>query len=103
VNIRHSRFQPSSFTVEAGTSVRFVVRNSDPIDHEFIVGGPHIQHKHEIGTHQSHGAIPGEISIPAGTTRATTYEFEEPGTVLVGCHLPGHYEFGMKGRITVVP
>lgn len=80
-----------------------MVRNSDPIDHEFIVGGPHIQHKHEIGTHQSHGAIPGEISIPAGTTRATTYEFEEPGTVLVGCHLPGHYEFGMKGRITVVP
>ena len=27
----------------------------------------------------------------------------EPGEVEYACHLPGHYEFGMRGTITVVP
>jgi uncharacterized cupredoxin-like copper-binding protein len=29
--------------------------------------------------------------------------FDEPGIVEMACHLPGHYAFGMKGEIEVVP
>jgi uncharacterized cupredoxin-like copper-binding protein len=101
VRIRFSRFHPEHFEFAVGTKVTFVVTNNDPIDHEFIIGSEHAQQVHEEGTEAHHGAKPGEISIPAGETRSTTYPFEELGKLLIGCHLPGHYDFGMRGDIDV--
>lgn len=79
----------------------FVIENTDPIDHEFIVGDQQVQDRHEKGTEPHHGTRPGEVSIPAGETRSTTYVFDEPGRLLVGCHLPTHYDYGMRGDIVV--
>ena len=101
VSIRFSRFQPDHFEFAAGSTVTFVVTNHDPIDHEFLIGDEHVQRVHEQGTEAHHGAKPGEISIPAGGTRATTYTFDEPGRTLIGCHLPGHYDYGMRGDVEV--
>jgi uncharacterized cupredoxin-like copper-binding protein len=101
VEIRYSRFDPSSFQFPAGTTVRFVVRNADPIDHEFIVGDERVQQIHEEGTEAYHPPRPGEMTVPAGTTRTTTYTFREPGSLIFGCHLPGHYAYGMRGTVTV--
>ena len=101
VAIRFSRFDPHHFEFPAGSTVTFVVTNKDPIDHEFLIGDERVQQVHEEGTEAHHGAKPGEISIPAGETRSTTYAFTQPGTLLIGCHLPGHYDYGMKGDIDV--
>ncbi|MFN2390069.1 MAG: cupredoxin domain-containing protein [Actinomycetota bacterium] len=101
IRVEHSRFMPSELSIPAGTTVRFVVDNRDPIDHELIVGPQDVQDRHEQGTEAHHGERPGEISVPAGARRSTTYSFMDPGTVLFGCHLPGHYAYGMKGTITV--
>ena len=101
LTIRYSRFQPAHLDVAAGTTVRFVVRNGDPIDHELIVGDEAVQQLHERGTGHHHGAVPGEISVPAGSVAETTFTFGGPGTILFGCHLPGHYSYGMRGEITV--
>lgn len=101
MTVRFSRFQPDHFEFPAGSTVTFVVTNKDPIDHEFLIGDEHVQQVHEEGTEAHHGAKPGEISIPAGETRSTTYTFGEPVTLLIGCHLPGHYDYGMKGDIEV--
>jgi uncharacterized cupredoxin-like copper-binding protein len=101
VKLRFSRFVPSEFEFEAGTTVRFVVENRDPIDHEFLIGDQEVQDAHEEGTEEHHGAKPGEISVPAGETRTTTYTFDEPGTLLIGCHLPTHWDYGMRGAIKV--
>ena len=101
VTIRDSRFVPNRFEFVAGTTVTFVVVNTDPIDHEFLIGDEAAQQAHEEGTEPHHGAKPGEISIPIGKTRSTTYTFDEPGQLLVGCHLPGHYDYGMKGNILI--
>jgi len=103
VNINHSRFDPTAFEFERGTTVRFVIHNSDPIDHEFLLGDEASQDRHEKGTHASHGAVPGEISVPAGSTRSTTYTFTEPGDLIIGCHLPAHYAYGMRAEVTVTP
>ena len=103
VRIRFSRFDPDHFGFPAGTTVTFVVTNRDPIDHELIIGDERVQQVHEEGTEAHHGAKPGEISIPAGGTRSTTYTFDEPGRLLMGCHLPGHYDYGMRGDIEVSP
>ena len=101
VTIRHSRFLPATLDFSPGTTVRFVVRNTDPIDHEFIVGNEAVQARHQTGTEPHHGAIPGEVSVPAGGQATTTYTFSEPGTIFIGCHLPGHYAYGMRGSVRV--
>ncbi len=38
VDIHYSKFSMSTLQVREGTTVRFLVRNHDPIAHEFIVG-----------------------------------------------------------------
>jgi uncharacterized cupredoxin-like copper-binding protein len=101
VNIHHSRFDPAEYVFEAGDTVRFVIHNGDPIDHEFILGDAAVQRRHENGTEKAHGTIPGEVSIPAGETRTTTYTFARPGTLIIGCHLPRHYAYGMRAAVEV--
>ena len=103
VNVNHSRFDPADFEFETGATVRFVIHNADPIDHEFLLGDEADQDRHESGTHAEHGAIPGEISLPAQSTRSTTYTFTEPGKLIIGCHLPAHYDYGMRADVTVTP
>jgi len=102
VRINHSRFAPESFEFEAGETVTFVIHNSDPIDHEFILGDDSVQRRHEEGSEKEHGAIPGEVSVPAGETRTTTYTFTEPGKLIIGCHLPGHYAYGMRAEVRAI-
>lgn len=102
ITIRHSRFVPAHFTVRRGATVRFVIVNADPIDHEFILGDKVVQHRHETGTEPEHGAIPGEVSIRAGELGETTYTFNRPGLLLIGCHAPGHYAYGMRGWVRVL-
>jgi uncharacterized cupredoxin-like copper-binding protein len=102
VNIDHSRFAPDELRVESGSTVEFVIRNRDPIDHEFILGDDVVQDRHETGTHAEHDVVAGEVSVPAGTTRSTTYRFTEPGRLVIGCHLPGHFDYGMRADVIVV-
>ena len=102
VTIRYSRFLPANFIVRRGATVRFVITNLDPIDHEFLLGDEAAQNRHETGTEPAHGAVPGEVSVPPGTTAETTYTFSRSSIVLLGCHAPGHYAYGMRGRVLVV-
>jgi uncharacterized cupredoxin-like copper-binding protein len=83
--------------------VRFVIRNTDPIDHEFILGDRLVQLRHETGTETSHGARPGEVSIEAKQTATTTYVFSKGKPLVFGCHLPGHYAYGMRCLVRVSP
>ena len=101
LTIHHSRFSMSSLDVRRGEHVRFVVRNTDPIAHELIVGPMPVQLRHESGRERWHPPVPGEVSVRLFDSAETTYTFGEPGTVLFGCHLPGHWAYGMQGRITV--
>ena len=86
--------------VKPGDTVRFVVRNTDPIEHEFIVGDQATQDRHEVGADALHQA-PGAVSIPPKSTAETVYTFPASGHLLFGCHLPGHWAYGMRGVIRV--
>jgi uncharacterized cupredoxin-like copper-binding protein len=102
LTMRHSRFDPQVIEAEPGQTIRFVVRNLDPIDHELIVGPPAVQRRHKVGRERHHhGAIPGEVSVPAGTVRSTTYTVGRNGEIPFGCHLPGHWAYGMHGVVRV--
>jgi uncharacterized cupredoxin-like copper-binding protein len=102
ITIRYSRFIPAQFTVRRGTTLRFIITNTDPIDHELILGDEAVQLRHETGTEPAHGHVPGEASVPAGAVAETTYTFSRPGLLLIGCHAPGHYAYGMRGWVRVL-
>ena len=107
VNIEHSAFSTGTIEVEEGETVTFEIVNNDPIDHEFLVGDRRMQRAHEKGTEAEHGDRPTEVSVPAGETVTTTIDFTEGGELamadplIYGCHLPGHFDYGMKGFIEV--
>ena len=121
VTAHHSRFEPDRIKVKPNSTVRFVVHNADPIDHEFIIGPPETHALHEKGTPHFHtGVTPGEITIPAGATVETSWTFgpsgtpapagrgvsprqvrREPLTIAYGCHLAGHWDFGMHGLAVI--
>jgi uncharacterized cupredoxin-like copper-binding protein len=101
VRIHYSKFEPIRFAFEPGETVTFVVENTDPIDHEFILGDESVQLAHERGTEAYHPPRPGEMSVPAGETATTTYTFAQAGELILGCHLPGHYAFGMRADVTI--
>ena len=103
IDIEYSRFVPDRLTVVEGTRVRFLVVNGDPIHHELITGGAEVHIRHANGTEAEHPSIPGEVSVEPNGTAITTFTFEEPGVYEFACHLPGHYDYGMRGEIEVVP
>jgi uncharacterized cupredoxin-like copper-binding protein len=101
IPIHYSHYGRSVVTVPAGVALTIVLRNDDPIDHEWIVGDAAVHERHRTGTEPVHASRPTEVSIPAGSTRVTTVRFDTPGTYLYICHLPGHEAYGMVGTLVV--
>lgn len=101
IGIHYSHFEPGRLVVPAGVPVTIVLRNDDPIAHEWIIGDAASHERHRTGTEPVHGARPTEVSIPAGSSRSTTVTFDTPGTYLYICHLPGHEAYGMVGTLVV--
>lgn len=101
IEIRYSAFRPTTVRVPAGLPVTFVLRNEDPIDHEWIVGDPALHGRHRTGREPVHAERPTEVTVPALETRRTTIVFDEPGSYQFICHLPGHEAYGMIGMLIV--
>ena len=103
VVVHHSSFKGlDDLRVRPGTTVRFVVHNRDPINHELIIGPVAVHEAHEHGTERVHPPVPGEVSVAPLDTGVTFYEFDTYGPVEFACHLPGHVAYGMIGEIHVV-
>jgi len=102
IAIHFSRFVPEDVTVPAGVPITITLRNDDPIEHEWIVGAPDVHERHRTGTEPYHDQVPTEVTVPALESRTTTVTFERAGEYLYICHLPGHEEYGMVGRLHVV-
>jgi uncharacterized cupredoxin-like copper-binding protein len=110
------RYRPAAIMVRAGRRVTFDVTNAGKLPHEFILGDRATQLDHErqmqggppAGAHGHAHAGPaapgagGALTVPPGQTRRLTWTFDEPGIVLYGCHVLGHWAAGMKGTIVVL-
>lgn len=98
------RFEPSDLTVAAGETITFRLINDGALMHDFTLGDEETQIEHEAEMSDM-GAMahdePNVAIIPPGETVELTWTFSETGTVLIGCHQPGHYAAGMTGRIKV--
>jgi uncharacterized cupredoxin-like copper-binding protein len=88
-------FSPSSISVARGETVTFVVTTMGPTAHEFMVGPADAVAADTPGT-------PEVADIGMMQAKSLTYTFDGPGPYAFACHVPGHYEAGMRGTIVVV-
>lgn len=87
------RFVPATLSVPAGTFT-VLFQNKGTIEHQFAVSGS--DRGHGAGAHGANdtGQIrPGESKRLQLTLQEGTYEY--------ACHVPGHFEAGMKGTLVV--
>ena len=101
-------FDPASIEVAAGATVTFVVTNEGKIEHDFTIGNEATQAAHDeemaeqAQDDHSHGHEEANaISLHSGETGELTWSFDSPGTLLIGCHIPGHYSAGMVAEVQV--
>ena len=97
-------FIPADLTVTAGETITFRIVNEGTIAHDFTLGDEATQAEHEEEMAEMAGMDhdqPNAVTVAAGETKEITWTFSEAGTVLYGCHQPGHYDAGMKGQISV--
>ena len=101
ITIHFSHFSPDVVKVPSGRPITFILKNEDPIEHEWIVGDSAVHERHRTGTEPYHDEVPTEVTIPALSTRVTTVTLPGPASYLFICHLPGHEEYGMRGTVVV--
>ncbi|MEO6627127.1 MAG: cupredoxin domain-containing protein [Aquihabitans sp.] len=108
VTMTDNKFTPSSLTVDTGQKVVFRFTNDGKLDHEALIGTKAEQDDHEdemsggsaMGG-MDHGGAAEAITVKPGKTATLTRTFDTAGTMIIGCHVPGHYESGMKATINV--
>ena len=99
------RYDPQTFTVKAGETIRFVVTNVGRLKHEFVIGDPAEQRAHAEMMKKMPGMVhedPNALSLEPGETKTLIWQFGQAGVVEVACHVPGHYEAGMVAQVKVV-
>ena len=98
------RFEPQSITVRKGETVRFVVANKGAILHEMVLGTPEALKEHAELMKKHPGMEHDEPSmthVKPGATGEIVWQFTEAGNFQFACLIPGHFEAGMVGRVTV--
>jgi len=116
-------FEPESIRVKPGETIRFVVKNSGKLVHEFNIGTPamHAAHQREMTMMVEHGMLeadkihfdkmkmdmgngmtmehndPNSVLVEPGKTREVIWKFTRPGKIEFACNIPGHYDVGMVG------
>ncbi|MDX5364769.1 MAG: cupredoxin family protein [Pseudazoarcus pumilus] len=98
------RFAPERVRVEAGETLRLVVKNAGKVMHELVIGDapslaehaammkkfPNMEHDEPYMAH-----------VPPGETREIVWTFNRAGEFEFACLIPGHYEAGMKAAVAV--
>jgi uncharacterized cupredoxin-like copper-binding protein len=98
-------YEPAELDIPLGSTVQFVFVNDGAAPHEGLFGDLHIQEE-QVATapadHQAHhhGDQP-HIYLDPGESATITVAFNQPGEMIIGCHIPGHWEAGMRADITV--
>jgi uncharacterized cupredoxin-like copper-binding protein len=98
------RFTPSSVTVKQGETVRFIVRNSGRLKHEFVLGtARELKEHNELMKKfpEMEHADPNMVTVQPGKSGEVIWRFTRAGQVNFACLQPGHYDAGMKGAVMV--
>ncbi len=100
------RIKPDLFEVTAGETVRFVVTNAGGIDHELYIGDEIAQQAHADEMRATGGRLQDSdrgVGLKPKTRNSLMFTFTEAGSLIAGCHLPGHFQAGMRATIAISP
>jgi uncharacterized cupredoxin-like copper-binding protein len=98
------RYTPAAITVRRGETVKFVVKNTGKLPHEFVLGNAKSLKEHAEMMRRypdMEHEDPNMVKVAPGGTGTLLWKFAQAGTVEFACLIPGHYEAGMKGSIRV--
>jgi uncharacterized cupredoxin-like copper-binding protein len=98
------RFVPERVDVKLGETVRFNVRNSGKVLHEFVIGTKKENAEHaalmvKFPTMEHHE--PYMAHVPPGAAGSIVWTFNRTGEFEFACLIAGHYQSGMVGTIMV--
>lgn len=128
VELLDTYFEPESIQIKAGETIRFVLRNTGQLVHEFNIGTPHMhaEHQEEMEMMVDHGVLeadkinhemmkmemadgttmehddPNSALIEPGGEAEIIWAFTEPTELEFACNVPGHYDAGMAGTFEFV-
>ena len=98
------RIEPAQLDVRQGETLRLRIRNTGAVAHEFVLGTKEeiIEHRDMMRSmptkmHDEANAV----SVAPGATAELIWRFSKAGTFLYACLVPGHWEAGMQGTVTV--
>ncbi|MHC8325959.1 copper-resistant cuproprotein CopI [Pseudomonas sp. LB1P83] len=121
-------FTPKAIDIKAGETVRLVLVNKGQLLHEFNLGDAamHARHQQEMLKMQQngmltptgmkemdHGSMAGmdhgmmkhddlnSVLVEPGKTAELTWTFTKATNLEFACNVPGHYQAGMVGKLTV--
>lgn len=120
-------FNPKAIEIKAGETVRFVLVNKGQLLHEFNLGDArmHARHQQEMLKMQQNGMLTptrmkemdhaamgkmnhgmqhddlNSVLVEPGKRAELTWTFTHPMNLEFACNVPGHYQAGMVGQLTV--
>ena len=98
------RFNPSTITVKRGETIKFIAKNIGKVKHEMVLGSANELKEHadlmKKFPDMEHDD-PNQISVAPGKTETLIWRFTRSGELSFGCLMPGHFEAGMAGTISV--
>ncbi len=98
------RFSPAMLSIKSGDVVKFLVSNEGALQHEFVLGTPDSLAEHAelmIRFPNMEHEEPYMAHVDPGKEMEIVWQFTTAGKFEFGCLLPGHFQAGMKGTITV--
>jgi uncharacterized cupredoxin-like copper-binding protein len=98
------RFVPGHISVTRGEALRFVPLNKGQEMHEMVLGTMDELRKHAEMMRKHPGMQhdePHMVHVAPGKSGELAWQFTKAGEFFYACLIPGHFEAGMIGRVTV--
>lgn len=97
-------YSPNQIEVRKGEQIKFVIKNTGYLSHEFLLDSIDNNAKHKIEMEKNpemEHDEPNGKRLEAQAVSDVIWRFTKSGTFEFACLIPGHYEAGMKGVIVV--
>lgn len=97
-------YSPDRIEVRKGEQVKFVLKNTGYLAHEFLLDSFENNAKHKIQMEKNpemEHDDPNGKRVESKKSAEILWRFTKAGTFEFACLIPGHYETGMKGIVVV--
>ncbi len=98
-------FKPDRLALKQGETVRFSIVNAGELEHEFVLDNKarNAEHKELMQKFpEMEHDDPNAVRLKPGESGEIIWTFTNGGGFEFACLVPGHYESGMHGELSVV-